>query len=104
MKTKLEGESGEGEAKGERAMSLLCCLLLENPALRALPDMFKLRTCACVCVCLDTIDACTHDTTRYKEGLLQGVRLQLWLTERGHATATPTVNRHRGGQQNLGLS
>lgn len=93
VKTKLEGESGEGEAKGSEQCP--CCVVY----CWKIQPCGRCQTCSnyvrvCVCVSLDTID----DTTRYKEGLLQGVRLQLWLTERGHATATPTVNRSRGGQ------
>lgn len=65
---KNKEKAGEGRRGTSNVLAVLCCccLLLQNPALRALPDMSKLRTCSCLCVCVcvsDTIDACTHDTS-----------------------------------------
>lgn len=95
MKTKQDGGVETG-GDGGHVLAVLCCLLLENPALRALPDMSKLRTR--VCVRADTIDACTRDTTRrdtsgghYGQGLLQ-------LTKRVMPLPRPlSTETRRGG-------
>lgn len=61
---------------------LRCCLLLQNPALRALPDMSKLRTCVCLIQLMHVL------TPRATE---EGERTAAY--KKGHATATPTVNK-----------
>lgn len=80
-------------------MSLLCCVVVVycckiQPCGRCqtCPNYVRVRVCVCVCVS-DTIDACTHDTSKEGEGEGGGATAAL-AYKKGHASAaTPTVNK-----------
>lgn len=98
MKTKRRRRRRKEEEEGEaRAMSLLCsvvvvycCKIQPCGRCQTCPNYVRVRVRVCVCVS-DTIDACTHDTSKGKdEG---GGATAALAYKKGHASATPTVNK-----------